>query len=157
MCWSAFPEAAPLLIWVLKYHTTQGTKRVILSNMYYYTTFQVAGGAAMCTFIWTWYSWFQVSFRDILHVHEFISEFRAPWNVAYSWSWSYVNTYYEFKCKLMIINNIVKSCVKIHKYEFMYEFMPLNSWLRNHIRIHITSSSVNWRISWNHGWFQAEF
>ena len=39
----------------------------------------------------------------------------------------YMNSWYELRYEFMIMKNIVKSYVGIHKFEFISEFMLMNS------------------------------
>ena len=110
-----------------------------------------------------WYTWIQVWFHDILHIHEFIYEFIGhemshmnswSWNLIWihnmnsdmnSWSWRISwNHMSEFIC----MNSFLNSCWWIHDNEIMYEFIIMNSCV----------NSVLWRISWNHTWIhKSEF
>ena len=105
--------------------------------------------AAQCQLVSTsinqyWYTWFQVWFHNILHIHVSIYEFRGN-EMHHMHSWimimkSYMNAYMHFNMnswtwrilwnhmsEFIHRNSFLNSCRWIHDNEIVYEFIKIES------------------------------
>ena len=126
LCWGACVTIRRSKPW-LRYSMTHIIMESILYGLKCSAKARSGATALPGSHLEPWYTWFQVWFHSILHIHEFIYEFIGhEMSQMNSWSWNliwiHINSYMNSWSWRISWNH-----ARIHMYEFISEFMLVNS------------------------------